>query len=282
MPVPVPLVDFLHFHHTMKRTTIQVVRADRRGGNILSEKFLLAIPVFNEQAHLLQVLTEAARFISEIVVIDDGSTDSTPKLLSSQTLAMTLRHRVNRGYGASLVSAFRFAEQYGYRWLITMDCDRQHEPSFIPRFMAAADEDGHDIVSGSRYLRRFEGYDTPPPDRRRINARISHLLNERLSLNITDAFCGFKAYRVAALRRLTITVPGYAMPIQLWVQAARARLRITEVPVTLIYNDPTRHFGGLLDDPASRLNHYLEIFEAEMANSQSLTTCTPGCKLTVP
>ena len=89
-------------------------------------------------------------------------------------------------------------------------------------------------------------------------------LNRRLGLNITDAFCGFKAYRVAALRDLHITVPGYAMPMQFWVQAARAGLRVRELPVRLIYNDPTRHFGGLLDDPAIRLQHYLEVLETEL------------------
>jgi len=55
------------------------------------------------------------------------------------------------------------------------------------------------------------------------------------------------------------------MPMQLWVQAAAAGLRICELPVRLIYNDPTRHFGGLLDDPAVRFDHYRSVFEAEMA-----------------
>ena len=86
------------------------------------------------------------------------------------------------------------------------------------------------------------------------------MLNDRLGLGITDGFCGFKAYRVQSLRDFSITVPGYAMPMQFWVQAWRAGLRISELPVRLIYNDPTRHFGGLLDDPSSRIQHYLAVF----------------------
>ncbi len=74
------------------------------------------------------------------------------------------------------------------------------------------------------------------------------------------------AYRVAALSRLNITVPGYAMPLQFWVQVARAGLRVSELPVRLIYHDSTRHFGGVLDDPAARLEHYLAVFEAELGN----------------
>ena len=105
---------------------------------------------------------------------------------------------------------------------------------------------------------------TPPPDdRRRINHRITRLLNEKLGLDLTDVFCGFKAFRVSALERLSLSVPGYAFPLQLWVQAACQDLRICELPVHLIYHDPTRHFGGRLDDPEARLQHYLEVFEAE-------------------
>ena len=65
------------------------------------------------------------------------------------------------------------------------------------------------------------------------------------------------------MRRLTLDVPGYAFPMQLWPQAVCQGLRITEMPVRLIYNDPTRHFGGKLDD-ANRLRHYLEVFEREL------------------
>jgi len=58
------------------------------------------------------------------------------------------------------------------------------------------------------------------------------------------------------MRRLNLTETGYAFPMQLWPQVWHAQLRITELPVRLIYNDPTRHFGGILDDAAVRLRHY--------------------------
>ena len=107
------------------------------------------------------------------------------------------------------------------------------------------------------------------------------MINRRLGLSITDAFCGYKAYRVSALGCLRITVPGYAMPMQLWVQAVRDGLRITEVPVSLIYNDPTRHFGGLLDDPVSRYDHYVKVLETEIAETtRSAAHCSCDSGLT--
>ena len=176
-----------------------------------------------------------------------------------------ITHPENRGYGKSLADAFAFARRGAYDWLITMDCDEQHEPARIPNFLAETRRDDADIISGTRYPDGHDVEASVPADRRAINRRITTVLNQRLGLSISDAFCGFKAYRVSSLRHFSITVPGYAMPMQLWVQAARAGLRIRELPVRLIYNDPNRHFGGLLDDPGVRLRHYLDVFEAELA-----------------
>ena len=107
-----------------------------------------------------------------------------------------------------------------------------------------------------------------PLERRRINELITHELNRRLGLTLTDAFCGFKAYRTAALAELSIDVFGYAMPLQLWAQAVAHGLRIREIPVRLFYNDPDRRFGNGLDDPDWRLQHYLSVLGAEVDKMQ--------------
>jgi dolichol-phosphate mannosyltransferase len=227
-------------------------------------RYLVAIPVFNEAKTLKDVLDEVRQHARDILVIDDGSTDGTPDLLRQERLICQVRHRENLGYGQSLIDAFRFASQHDYDWLITIDCDEQHEPSWIPEFLRAAAEDDADIISGSRYLVDFEGNSRPPVDRRAINQKITDVLNEVLGLKLTDAFCGFKAYRVEALERLNITIPGYAMPIQLWVQAARQGLRIRELPVRLIYKDPNRFFGGSLDDADVRLLYYYDVLIHEL------------------
>jgi len=227
------------------------------------ERVLVAIPVFNEEQYVVGVLNEVKRYCRDILVVDDGSTDGTPRLLAERRDVAILTHLENRGYGKSLSDAFAFARGEGYDWIITMDCDEQHEPSCIPCFMEGARRGRADVISGTRYPEGHRADPSVPPDRRRINREMTELINRRLGLGITDAFCGFKAYRVEALRHFAITVPGYAMPMQFWVQLARARLRLDELEVRLIYNDPTRHFGGLLDDPDARRRHYLDVFEAE-------------------
>lgn len=227
-------------------------------------KLLTAIPVYNEERHLEKVLHEVARHSPRIVVINDGSTDRTAELLSRQKDIMIISHPHNLGYGAALISAFGYAASQDIDVLVTMDCDGQHEPARIPVLVEAIHD--ADIVSGSRYLRDFRQDSlATPPDRQQINARITAELNETLGLQLTDAFCGFKAYRQSALARLNPTESGWGMPLQVWVQAARRGLRIKEVGVPRLYLDPTRAFGGVLNDPEERLRYYRGIIAAAMA-----------------
>ena len=230
-------------------------------------RLLIAIPVYNELKYVRTVLDKVRPFHDEILFIDDGSTDGTAEILSdlAQTSDIRLiRHPVNRGYGQSLIDAFRYADRHGFDWVITMDCDEQHEPEMIPEFVRHIHADDADVISGSRYLQTHPDGDLPPGDRRAINGTITALLNELFGWNLTDSFCGFKAHRVSAMRRLCLDETGYAFPLQFWPQVEFAGLRVREIPVRLIYNDPTRHFGGLLDDAAVRLQHYKDVLHAEL------------------
>ena len=271
----------------------------------MPNRFLTALPVFNEVEHVEAVLQEVLKFSPDVLVVDDGSTDGTEEVLARRSDVACLRHGTNRGYGAALRTAFAYADRCQYDILVTIDCDGQHEPQRIPQFVArcsgtdvdnsptpgelaspnhgqtgnrqfpntadvvhtacsSADSGLPDIVSGSRYLQTFAG-DTPPPaERRSINLEVTAELNRRLDLQLTDSFCGFKAYRVEALRMLDVCEPGYAMPLELWVQAAHARLRIEELPVPLIYLEEKRSFGGALDDGQARLQYYRRVIDAAL------------------
>jgi len=245
-------------------------------------RFLTALPVYNEAAHVSAVLDEVLRFTPEVLVVDDGSTDGTSQLLAERLERQepsggrlrVVRHPRNLGYGAALATAFRETLADGWDGLVTIDCDGQHPPQLIPDFIAAAgDGRGIDIVSGSRYLQRFPGDSQPPAARRRINAEVTAEINGRLGLAITDAFCGFKAYTRRALEHLHVTETGYAMPLEVWVQAAAAGLRIAELPVPLVYLDLARSFGGALDDAATRLAYYRCVLDRAEA---AVAAAAPG------
>lgn len=229
----------------------------------MSPRFLTALPVYNEARHVTAVLDEVAHYSPEVLVVDDGSTDTTAEILGARKDIYLVTHERNRGYGAALKSAFDFAMEREYDVLVTIDCDGQHSPQRIPRFFAACQD--VDIVSGSRYLKHYAGDSEPPAQRRWINGQVTAEINRRLGFNLTDAFCGFKAYRVESLKQLNPAEAGYAMPLELWVQAAAARLRVIELPVPLIYLDEKRSFGGVLDDAMTRLEYYHLVLDRSIA-----------------
>lgn len=229
----------------------------------MSVRFLTALPVYNEEKHVNGVLDEVCRYSHDVLVVDDGSADGTAELLRRRGDVEVERHAGNLGYGAALRTAFRYAIRNDFQVIVTVDCDGQHQPRRIPRFVEACEE--ADIVSGSRYLNESSSDGVVPADRKRINQLITAELNERLDLQLTDAFCGFKGYRVAALRKLRLTENGYAMPLELWVQAARLRLRVRELAVPLIYLEEARSFGGALDDATTRLEHYRDVMRRSLA-----------------
>jgi glycosyltransferase involved in cell wall biosynthesis len=244
---------------------------------------LIAIPVYNEEKHLERVLAEMVRYSPEILAVDDGSTDRSAEILDEHPFVEVHHHDTNEGYGQSLIDAFCIALHRKFDWVVTLDADEQHDPSAVGMFMAEAAKDDCDVISGSRYMPESLRLSPVPEERRSINVLITQALAGVTPYRLTDAFCGFKAYRVAALARLRLTERGYAMPLQFWVQAARADLRVREVPIKLVYVDPSRTFGGGLDDPRVRLRHYLETIDRELAAWQSGSASDGlACRVTEP
>lgn len=247
-------------------------------------RFLTALPVYNEVTHLGEVLDLVKQHADDILVVDDGSSDGSTEELKKRDDISLLCHETNQGYGAALRSAFCYARRHNYEVVVTIDCDGQHEPQRIRQLAEMLQQGSEvDIVSGSRYLDGdLDQTGEAPVDRRHINKTITRELNEQLGLSITDAFCGFKAYRVSALKPLRLAEDGYAMPLELWAQAARHKLSIQEVAVPLIYLDEERSFGGELDDAARRLAHYRKTIQQaidRLDKHQNLPEPDPCSKL---
>ena len=231
----------------------------------MSLTYLTALPVYNEAIHVDQVLDLVLEHCPDVLVVDDGSSDGTAERLARRSDVQVATHATNRGYGAALLTAFEYAIAGDFDIVVTIDCDGQHEPERISSLVDALQLHNADILSGSRYLEIADDTSRPPEDRRRINVAVTERLNAELGLELTDAFCGFKAYRIAACQGLEFDVDGYEFPMQFWVQAVANNLRIHEIPVRLIYNNPSRSFGGPLDDAEHRLESYRATMHREFA-----------------
>jgi dolichol-phosphate mannosyltransferase len=219
------------------------------------------MPVYNEETTVGMVI-DAVRLYHhrELIIVDDGSTDRTAEVLGERDDILVVNHPENMGYGKSLIDAFVFAQFAGLQRVITMDCDGQHEPAHIPEFFDVMDETDAEIVSGSRYLPESRAAGVAPPDRREVNERVTAEINAVTGWGLTDAFCGFKGYRLDAVLGLGLGEPGYGMPMELWAKAYNAGLRVEERPVERIYCDHDRSFGGELDDAEKRFAYYMRVW----------------------
>ena len=163
----------------------------------MSQRTLTALPVYNEVGHVTAVVDGALSYSPEVLVVDDGSTDGTvgaagrPRRHPSDHAPGEPRLRGGAAIGVRLCRPRRLRRAGDHR--LRRPAPAAADPALRRRLRHEAD-----IVSGSRYLRRFPGDSEPPPERRRGSTSvITDELNRRLGLNLTDAFCGFKAYRVA-------------------------------------------------------------------------------------
>ncbi|BAS28812.1 glycosyltransferase family 2 protein [Limnochorda pilosa] len=242
---------------------------------------LVVIPVYNESRTLRQVIEATLGLTrARVLVVDDGSTDGSAEVVEalSSPRVECLRHPKNLGYGRALRDGFRVALERGDRFLVTLDADTQHEPAWIPRFLQRIRAAGVDVLSGSRYLEPLPAGSrgTIPPERLAINREITQRVNAVTGFGITDAFCGFKAYRVEALRGLHLTEDGYAFPLEFWAEAWRKGLEVLEEPVPPVYSHTfERRFPGPLDDPEVRRAYYLKVWERSIRRAGASGCCPP-------
>jgi len=226
------------------------------------KKYLIFIPVFNEEQNVKEVLFLIKRYrnMSDILVIDDGSTDNTSTILDTIKGINKIRHKSNKGYGFTLIEGFNYAIEQNYQYVITMDSDKQHQPKEVEKFIKMNEKSDFDILSGSRYLNANNNNDSKAPeDRRKVNQRVTKKINNFTGYDLTDAFCGFKLYKTHSLKKLKLDEPGYGMPLQLWVQAWKNNLTVKEIPVELIYLDRNKGTVNAYKNIFRRYRYYMEI-----------------------
>ena len=195
-------------------------------------KICLLLPAYNESRRIGQVIQEASAFISDIVVIDDGSTDST-STIAADSRAICLRHTPNRGKGFALRKGFAYALANNYDAVFTMDSDGQHAPADIPRFLEHFARTQPDILIGARVSER----ETMPLHRRINNAFISSVGSQLCGQTVPDFQSGYRLIRAAVLEQGSLKTERYETESELLIQAGRRGFRIESLPIAARYGD---------------------------------------------
>ena len=188
------------------------------------------IPAFNEAATIQQVVDGLRGIVDHILVVDDGSTDATASL-ARRAGADVLEHGTNRGKGHAVRSAIEWVAARDFTHVLILDGDMQHLPSEAPLLLEAAARTGVDVVLGERQF----GREAMPASRYHANRLGSRVLSWFVGMRLSDTQCGFRVFRVDALRGISLRARGYDIETEMLVKLARRQARIMTVPVTAVY-----------------------------------------------
>jgi len=194
-------------------------------------KVIAAIPCFNEERCIGSVVLKTKKFVSSVVVIDDGSADATCEV-ASDAGAMVCKHGQNRGYGAAIRSALEKGKQLKADILVVLDGDGQHDPNDIPRLIKPLLDGEADIVIGSRFLK---GGRKPPVYRRLGQGVLNTVTNLGSGRKISDSQSGFRAYSAKALKGLNLAEDGMSVSSEMQFAISKAGLKVAEVPIDVSY-----------------------------------------------
>lgn len=203
-------------------------------------RIAVAMPIHNEQDHVVRAIRRVPEFVDLIVAVDDGSTDHTWKQISQieDCRLVSLRHETNRGVGAATKTGYLYALGAGVDLIAVMDGDGQMDGRDLHRLLDAVIA-GADYVKGNRFL-HTETISSMPISRYIGNRILSKLtqLASRFSKSL-DAQCGYAVIRAAALKRLSLDelYDRYGFPNEMFFAACRAGLKVDTVPVRSVYAD---------------------------------------------
>ncbi len=211
-------------------------------------KILVAIPAFNEGATIGSVVLKARQFASEVVVVDDGSTDDTAET-AALAGAHVIHHARNLGKGFAVRSAWLYAREHEPEAFVLLDGDHQHDPNDIPRLVGTVLSGKSDIVIGVRW-----GKTSGMPMYRRVGKRALDYATAAAAKNglLTDSQSGYRVFSRHALQSLEPTERGLSIESQLLLEAQEKNLRITQVEIDSRYDlegssiSPGRHGSSVL------------------------------------
>ncbi len=189
---------------------------------------LALIPAWNEAGRLKPVLDKVIGYLP-VLVVDDGSSDESLQVAEASG-ATVVRHLVNRGKGAALLTGFQWALDHGYDGVVTLDADGQHNPDEIPTLVEAQEQTGADLVIGRR------DFSLMPFPRSVTNPFGSWLLSLVLGQPIYDNQCGFRLYRRPVLELAGKDAVGFEFEVDIIAQAVGAGLGLAWVDVATIYD----------------------------------------------
>ena len=212
-----------------------------------AKKTVVVIPAYNEAATIRDLAEMVLKIVPDVVVVDDGSTDSTGERLQGLPVAV-LRNERNLGKAASLWKGFEHALAQGAQFVVTLDGDGQHRPEDMPRLLNIAERSPQSIVIGARLHDRKNF----PAPRYYANQFARFWISWAAGYPIADTQSGFRVYPASLFAKLTrrdVAWNGFVFESEVLIAAGALGVRSIAVAIPGIYPKVARpsHFRPVVD-----------------------------------
>ncbi len=219
---------------------------------LLSEKFKILkccviIPTYNNYKTLQQVIEGVLVYTEDVIVVNDGSTDSTSEILIQFPQIQQIHLSQNKGKGNALRQGFKHADSLGYRFAITIDSDGQHFPEDIPAFIEALEKEENKEVLfiGSRNMTQHG-----VPKKSSFGNKFSNFwFWVETGTRLQDTQSGFRLYPLFAMKKLKFYTKKFEFEIEAIVKAAWSGIEVKNIPIRIHYEleDRVSHFRPFKD-----------------------------------
>lgn len=201
--------------------------------------FCVIVPTYNNQKTLKKVLDSILDFTTNIIIVNDGSTDSTSEILKSYSQVTQIHHPKNLGKGRALRNGFRKALEIGFEYAITIDSDGQHFAADIPVFLKAIQDEPNALLIGSRNMTQEN-----VPKKSSFGNKFSNFwFKFETGIKLDDTQSGFRLYPLRLLPKRFFTNK-FEFEIEVIVRAAWKGIVVKNIPIQVLY------------DPAERVSHF--------------------------
>jgi len=212
------------------------------------------IPVYNNCVTVQKVAQDCRKYLRNVVVVDDGSTDIDVRSLFHDEDITVLRHDKNLGKGKAILTALKYVKSNNGRYIITIDADGQHYPGDIKKIIPLLSTEGDSVVVG---VRRFE--ESQAPARSRFGNEVANFwMKIETGLSVKDCQSGFRAYPVDYISKIAFSGSRYEFETEILTRSAWAGLDIKMVSVGVKYvgsKERVSHFDLRWDNLRIGLMH---------------------------
>lgn len=207
---------------------------------------VVVIPTYNNAGTIAQVIADVKQYTSDIVVVNDGSTDQTAEILKGIEGIRVLDYAANKGKGYALKLGLKKAREWGYRYAITIDSDGQHYADDIPTFIDRIEQVPDSLLIGARNLTA----DNMPSKNTFANKFSNFWFKVETGQTLTDTQSGYRLYPLDKLHKIRFITRRYEFEVEVIVRAAWRGVNVENVPIKVYYapeEERVSHFRPLQD-----------------------------------